>query len=123
MKILSHFFINKAFDKIDHSKLFNSLQKIGLYGNFLRVLKCMYSNLNSCVKTPIGITEFFSSNIGTRQGDKSSLTIFILFINELSTLLRQTCRSGIFITNDIPDIICLMFADDVANCAETVKCY
>ena len=34
-------------------------------------------------------------------------------------MLRQTCNSGIFITDEIPDIICLMYADDIANCAET----
>ena len=62
---------------------------------------------------------FFPCNIGTGQGDKSSSDNFIHFINVLSTLLRQTCHSGIFISNDIPDVICLMFADDVANCAET----
>ena len=37
----------------------------------------------------------------------------------MSILLRQSCDSGI-ITEDIPDIICLMFTEDIANCAETV---
>ena len=79
----------------------------------------MYCNLNSCVKTTTGITGFFPCNIGTRQWDKTSSTIFDLFMDELSSLLRVNCGTGIFITEDIPDIICLMFADDVANCAET----
>jgi hypothetical protein len=56
---------------------------------------------------------------GTRQGDKTKSTIFTLFIDELSSLLREKCDTGIFITNDIPDILCSMFADDVATCAET----
>ena len=50
-------------------------------------------------------------------------TIFIIFINELCTLLRENCTSGtsgIFINNDIPDIVCLLLADDVTSCAETV---
>jgi hypothetical protein len=67
----------KTFDKIDHSKLFDSLQKICIHGNFLRVLKWMYSDLKSCVKTQNCFTDFFRWNIGTRQGDKSSSTIFI----------------------------------------------
>jgi hypothetical protein len=49
------------------------------------------------------------------------LQFHTIFINELSILLRQHCGTGIFITNGIPDILCLMFADDVANCAETVS--
>ena len=34
-------------------------------------------------------------------------------------MLRDACDSGIYITNEIHDIICLMFADDIASCAET----
>ena len=34
-------------------------------------------------------------------------------------MLRDKCRSGIFITEEINDIVCLMFADDAASCAET----
>ena len=118
----------KAFDKINHFKLFKCLEKKGLHGNFLRILKAMYSNLQSCVKVSnnnhsaaksFAITDMFPCNIGTRQGDTTSSTIFALFIDELSALLRQNCGTGIFITNGIPDIICLMFADDIANCAET----
>ena len=41
------------------------------------------------------------------------------FINDLCTLLREKCPDGIFITGDVPDLFCLMFADDIANCAET----
>ena len=97
----------------------------------MQVLKQMYSTLYSSVKVSrasnaqhnynsrVTITEFFKCNIGTRQGDKSSPTIFALFIDELSAMLRESCGSGIFITNEINDIICLMFADDVASCAET----
>ena len=109
----------KAFDKINHNILFKSLQKKGIHGRFIHILKSIYSDLNSCVKTNKGITNSFPCNIGTRQGDKSSSTIFILFIDELSTLLRQNCGSGIFVTDAISDINCLMFADDVAGCAET----
>ena len=82
----------------------------------------MYANLKSCVKLSSHCpTSYFPCNIGTRQGDISSPTIFSLFIDQLSNLLRKNCETGIFIDNSIPDIVCLMFADDVANCAETVN--
>ncbi|XP_060562301.1 uncharacterized protein LOC132721934 [Ruditapes philippinarum] len=109
----------KAFDKINHNRLFVSLEKKGIHGQFMNTLKSLYTDLKSCVKLNNNVTDFFSCNIGTRQGDKTSSTIFDLFIDELSVLLRENCDSGIFITNDIPDIFCLMFADDVAGCAET----
>lgn len=112
----------KAFDKIDHAVLFQSLKRKGIDGKFLRILSEMYRNIKSCVK-PISsnvTTDYFACNVGTRQGDISSPIIFSLFINDLCTIIREQCGSGIFIDNTIPDILCLLFADDIANCAETV---
>ena len=34
--------------------------------------------------------------------------------------LREGNINGIFVTENISDIICLMFADDIANCSDTV---
>ena len=110
----------KAFDTLNHKKIFEMLRRIGVNGHMLNTLQLMYTDLKSCIKTKDGVTDFFACNVGTRQGDITSTTIFSLFINELDILLRQECESGIFINNDIPDIICLMYADDVANCAETI---
>ena len=127
----------KAFDRINHVKLFEVLHNKGLHGKFLRILKDMYTDLFSCSKVNSNFinmnadvnlkdktcyfktTDYFPCNIGTKQGDVSSPTIFALFINELAESLRRSCGTGIFITNDINDIYCLMFADDIANCAET----
>ena len=46
---------------------------------------------------------------------------FSLYINDLCQHLKETGNRGIFITNEIPDIICLVFADNIANCAETAN--
>ena len=62
---------------------------------------------------------YFHCNVGTRQGDVSSPLIFALFLNDLCTLLREQCDDVIFITTDLDNIFCLMYADDIANCAET----
>jgi hypothetical protein len=45
--------------------------------------------------------------------------MFNLYINELFPFLRNKGHRGIFITDQIPDIKCILFADDVANCADT----
>ena len=111
--------LQKAFDNIQHQKLFISLLQKGIHGKFLNILKAMYSNLSASVRTDCGQTCVFPCNVGTRQGDVSSPLIFALFINDLCTLLREQCGDGIFITPDVADIFCLMYADDIANCAET----
>ena len=109
----------EAFDKVEHVHLFKSLMKKGIHGKFLRTVKSMYSNLQATVRTIYGQTKAFPCNIGTRQGDVSSPLLFALFINDLCTLLRERCADGIFITGDVPDLFCLMFADDIANCVAT----
>ena len=57
---------------------------------------------------------------GTRQGCLSSPIIFSLFINDLISYLRAESERGIFISNDIEDVIALMFADDVACFSYTI---
>lgn len=65
-------------------------------------------------------TQFFSCNVGTRQGYTLSPVLFSLFINKLIVDIKANCPSGIFITQDISDIFALLYADDIANCADTV---
>ena len=109
---------SKAFDSLIHEKLFRSIARKGITGKLLNVFISMYSKTKACVRTTNGLTESFSCNIGTRQGDKSSPILFSLY---LCTLLRERCGSGVFITNDISDILCLLFADDVTHVAETAS--
>ena len=53
------------------------------------------------------------------NGDVSSTIIFNLYINELSPFLRAKGHRGVFVTENITDIICFLFADDIANCVDT----
>ena len=84
------------------------------------ILLHVYSNLRANLRVSDKITARCLCNIGTRQGDLSSPIIFNLFIQELSTLIRENCP-GICITDEISPIPCLLYADDVAHCADTVN--
>ena len=79
----------------------------------------MCQQLKSCVKVNEGLTEFFGCNIGTRQGYISSPIIFSLFINDLVSYLKSECENGVFISNEIEDVLALMFADDVSSFADS----
>ena len=74
--------------------------------------------MNCHVRMNDKLTESFNCNIGSRQGDVSSTILFNLYINELSTWLKVRAHRGIFVTETTPDVLCLLFADDVANCAD-----
>ena len=80
----------------------------------MKIFKSMYSHHKSCVKVKNSLSQFFECSIGTRQDCLSSPIIFSLFINDLISYLRAESERGIFIANDIEDVIALMFADDVA---------
>ena len=109
-----------AFDSIKHDKLWDALERKGIGGNFLKVWKSLYSKLKSCVKTDDNLTDFFDCTIGTRQGCVGSPKIFTLFINDLVSYLESKLNRGIFVTTEIPDLLALMFADDVACFADTI---
>ena len=34
--------------------------------------------------------------------------------------LKQKCINGIYISNDISNILCLIYANDIANCVDTI---
>ena len=74
----------------------------------------------SYVQSSAHFTEFFPCNVGTRQGCILSPVLFSLFINKLIVDIKANCSNGIFITQDISDIFALLYADDTANCADTV---
>ena len=75
--------------------------------------------MHTFVRTNHSANEPFSFYIGTKHGDVTSTILLTLYINELLTFLRNKNHRGIFVTEDIEDVICILFADDVANCADT----
>ena len=80
----------------------------------------MYNQLNDVIKVNNFLTHFFECTIGTRQGCVISPIIFDLFINDLVAYLWSETNSDSFISNDIEDLLALMFADDVSCFSDTV---
>lgn len=101
----------KAFDSVWRDGLMFKLYKCGLGTKFCSMMGNMYSRLTSCVKIGNKITEFFLSEVGTRQGCNLSPMIFNLFINELPKLLLQINSDPILLEGK--EIPILMYADDV----------
>lgn len=83
----------KAFDMVWHEGLFLKLVRHGIGGNFLRIIRDMYSIMKVCVKTNIGI----SDTVGVRQGDGIRPFLFNLYINQLPELYETGMQPS---TND-----------------------
>ena len=111
---------SKAFDSIPHNLLWNKLLNSGIHGNIIKTLRNMYTKLTSCVRSSDGLTNSFSCNVGTRQGCMLSPFMFIMYIDTLVKMLNDAECSGIFVNETLPNLLLLMYADDIALCADTV---
>ena len=113
---------SKAFDRMDHRILINSLIKRGFHVKKLKLLRAMYSNLCTCLKIDNQkSTSHFKCNIGTTQGCKLSTILFILFINDLIGELNNSGIKGVQISSYDPDVLKILYADDMANVGDTVR--
>jgi hypothetical protein len=78
----------KAFDTVWRNGLFYKLLADNVSSKFVHVLQSMYSQLQSCVRTNDGYcSNFFNSQVGTRQGCNLSPTVFNLYLNDFPKLL------------------------------------
>ena len=84
----------KAFDSLDHHKVFMLLNEKGIQGKFFTVLMSMYSNLKAQVKINNKLTSSINCNIGLKQGDSTSTTIFNIYINSLYSLIKVDICCG-----------------------------
>lgn len=106
----------KAFDTISRTSLLYKLVKVGIGGNFLKLVKSIYSNVSFCIKLPNGITKPISSNIGVKQGCVLSPMFFNLFVRDLPDIFDATCCP---VNIHDTSLSCLMFADDLVLLSES----
>ena len=113
---------SKAFDRVNHTELINSLIRKGEHGKFLNLLIAMYSQLCTCVKLDNHkCSSQFRCNIGTRQGCKLSTILFTLFLNDLIDELKGSGISGIQVSIDASEVLAIFYADDMASVSDTVR--
>ena len=77
----------------------------------------MYEDLQLSVKLSDGVTPFFDSLLGVRQGCNLSPLLFNLFVNDISQELKDNSCEPIKLQQK--DINCLMYADDLLIISET----
>ncbi len=73
----------KAFDSVHRTALWTKLLQNNIDGNIFKVIYAMYGKAKSCVKSSRGMSNFFVSHTGVRQGENLSPILFSIFLNDL----------------------------------------
>ena len=71
------------------------LFKYGISGQFMTLVKSIYEQVKSCVKSKSGLMYFFKYKRGVRQGCLLSPVLFSLSLNDLQGYLLEGCVNGI----------------------------
>lgn len=58
----------KAFDRVDRSALWHKLLTQNVSSKMVQMLKVIYADVKTCIKTPIGLTDYMCCPLGVRQG-------------------------------------------------------
>ena len=108
---------SKAYDSVWRNGLLYKLILNGLSLKFILLIKSMYTELQAAVKLPNGVTPYFSSLVGVRQGCNLSPMLFNLFVNDIFDLFDNAKCDPVKLQTKL--IHCLMYADDLLILSET----
>ncbi|XP_057594136.1 E3 ubiquitin-protein ligase parkin isoform X1 [Hippopotamus amphibius kiboko] len=108
----------KAFDKIEHPFMIKTLQKVGIEGAYLNIIKTIYNKPTANI---IGEKlEAFPLRSGTRQGCPLSPLLFNIVLEVLATAIREEKEiKGIQIGKE--QVKLSLFADDMILYIENPK--
>ena len=87
--------LKQAFDTVWRDGLWWKLVNCKIDGKCLRLVKNMYSNIKSCLVVNGEQTEFFSCNVGLRQGENLSPFLFAIYLNDLENFFLQNGLHGV----------------------------
>jgi hypothetical protein len=107
----------KAFDKINHLKLFVKLKARNICPVVLRLLMVMYMNQSMSIKWNNILSTHFSVSNGVKQGGVASPILFNVYINDLLECLRHDGH-GCHIGHLYMGAFC--YADDLALLSPTL---
>jgi hypothetical protein len=102
----------KAFDRVDRSKVVDACRLVGMHGRFLEAVMRIYDDIQMVVTVNGATGQPFSTYMGTKQGSELSPLLFGIFMEQLHKLIRMYATDagpGLYGMR-VPAII---YADDV----------
>ncbi|GJN32082.1 hypothetical protein PR202_gb20556 [Eleusine coracana subsp. coracana] len=93
--------LEKAYDKVPRNVMWWALEKHKVPTKYITLIKDMYRDARTCVRTCDGDTNDFPIKIGLHQGSALSPYLFALVMDKVTREIQS----------DVP--WCMLFADDV----------
>ena len=124
LKEQNHMFISidaeKAFKKIQHPFMIKTIQKVGIEGTYLNIIKAIYDKPTANIVLNGEKLKSFPLRSGTRQGCPLSPLLFNIVLELLATAIREEKEiKGIQIGKE--EVKLLLFADDMILYIENPK--
>ena len=111
----------KAFDCLDHNKLWKILKEMGIPDHLTRLLRNLYAGQEATARTGHGTTDWFQIGKGVRQGCILSPCLFNFRVHDAEYIMRnaglEEAQDGIKIAGE--NINNLRYADDTTLMAES----
>ena len=104
----------KAYDKIAHDYLWETLRRFGLPDDFINKIRSLYKFATTVVILNGNVSSAFLVIRGVRQGDPLSCLIFDIAIEPLACALRKSQLQGFQIPGASRRLIASLFADDTS---------
>ena len=102
----------KAFDRIQHPFMIKTLQKVGIEGTYLNIIKAIYDKPTANIILNVEKLKPFPPRSGTRQGCPLSPLLFNIVLECLATAIREENEmKGIQIGKE--EVKLSLFADDM----------
>ena len=109
----------KAFEKIQHPFIIKTLQKMGMEGTYLNIVKAIYDKPTANIILNGEKLKAFPLRSGTRQGCPLSPLLFNIVLEVLATAIREEKEiKGIQIGKEVK---LSLFADDMILYIENLK--
>jgi hypothetical protein len=105
-----------AFPSTWQDGMWSRLREIGVKGRLYRSIQLLYKLCKSSIQMPYGLTNWFMSDLGTRQMAVLSPLLFSLVVNPLATLLKS---KGFGVKLSGIQLACLLYADDLVLIADS----
>ena len=102
--------ISKAYDTVNHYKLYSSLLRFGCPMWVVNILVDWYSKLAVVVRWNGSMSQSFAVRSGVRQGSSLSPSLFNIFVNKF---IVDSRAAGLGICINKSWLGCIMYADDI----------